>query len=375
MVWSTPVSFVLVFLICLLVSGEPNDKKPPPESEQLPPCQACRTVVNSFIEGMLKTNKKHFGGGDTAYEEEKLGDYVISEVRLAEVQEFLCSDVKRGQNQCYSLADEWESLLEEWWPQQRTISDLFDWLCIKKVEHCCADNHYGPECKPCPGYPDNVCSNNGKCKGAGTKKGNGQCTCNMAYTGETCNDCAEGYYESYRDDKKLLCTKCHKSCKGACTRAGHKGCIECNPGWIQDGDRGCLDLNECASQAPPCSKDEFCVNNDGSYSCLKCDQSCDGCHGDGPDMCQSCAEGFRLKDGLCTPRQQATAADWTRYLTYFGLCAATFIIFQKNTIAASVIGLLVGMYVTVSEYMLSSPSADQNYVLQNSLNALFNKMK
>lgn len=372
--------FLVFFVVCLVavvVQSTTNDKKPPPENEELPPCQACKTLVNSFKEGMSRTNKKHFGGGDTAYEEEKLGDYVISEVRLTEVQEFLCSDVKRGQSQCYGLAAEWESHLEDWWPTQRTEQDLYDWLCVRTVAHCCPEGHFGPECRPCPGYPSAVCSNNGKCKGGGSRKGNGQCACNDGYIGDLCDSCAVGYYESYRDDKKLLCTKCHKSCKGPCTKAGHKGCTECNSGWMLDAgkDKGCLDINECASATNPCSKNEFCVNNDGSYSCLKCDQSCQGCHGDGPDMCVKCAAGHHLKDGLCTPRQSSTSADWTRYLTYFGLCVATFIIFQKNTIVASVIGLLVGIYVTVSEYMLSSPASDQNHALQNALNALFNKMK
>jgi hypothetical protein len=44
----------------------------------------------------------------------------------------------------------------------------------------------------------------------------------------------------------------------------------------------------------------------------------------------------------------------TRYLTYAGLCIATCIIFQKNTIAASLIGLSVALYISLSEYFLSS---------------------
>jgi len=44
----------------------------------------------------------------------------------------------------------------------------------------------------------------------------------------------------------------------------------------------------------------------------------------------------------------------TRYLTYAGLCIATCIIFQKNTLVASLIGLSVALYISVSEYFLSS---------------------
>lgn len=44
----------------------------------------------------------------------------------------------------------------------------------------------------------------------------------------------------------------------------------------------------------------------------------------------------------------------TRYLTYFGLCVATCIIFQRNIVIASIIGLTVAVYITASEYLLST---------------------
>ena len=66
---------------------------------------------------------------------------------------------------CYRLAEEWEQLIEEWWFKVQTQNvDLFKWLCIEKVRNCCPENHYGPECLPCEGYPNEICSNNGKCK-------------------------------------------------------------------------------------------------------------------------------------------------------------------------------------------------------------------
>ncbi|XP_014243710.1 cysteine-rich with EGF-like domain protein 2 [Cimex lectularius] len=363
---------ILVMSFVSHINGIEKPKNPDSkEAEKLPPCQACKTVVNSVQHGMARTNKRHFGGGDTAWEEEKLGDYAQSEVRLVEIQEKLCAEVQRGQNQCYSLAEEWEQLIEEWWFKQKELGDLHSWLCIKKVEYCCPDNHYGPECKPCEGFPDNVCNNNGQCKGSGTRKGNGDCRCNAGYSGPTCSECAEKYYESYRDEKKLLCSKCHPACKGSCSKAGHKGCNECNSGWMKDGERGCVDINECTSK-DSCKTNQFCVNNDGSYSCLACDNSCEGCHGDGPDMCNKCASGYVLKDGLCIG-VQTSSSDWTRYLTYLGLCIATCIIFQKNTLIASVIGLSVAVYVAVSEYMLSTLT-NQNQFFQNSIDSFLKNM-
>ena len=32
-----------------------------------------------------------------------------------------------------------------------------------------------------------ICSGNGKCKGEGTRKGNGKCACDTGYGGDTCN--------------------------------------------------------------------------------------------------------------------------------------------------------------------------------------------
>lgn len=63
---------------------------------------------------------------------------------------------------------------------------------------------------------------------------------------------------------------------------------------------GCIDIDECAIQKTPCSTNQFCVNTEGSYSCLECDKSCNGCSGDGPDLCDVCADGFEIRDGLCT---------------------------------------------------------------------------
>lgn len=44
----------------------------------------------------------------------------------------------------------------------------------------------------------------------------------------------------------------------------------------------------------------------------------------------------------------------TRYLTYLGLCLATCIIFQRSMLFASIIGLAVGLYISVAEYMLAN---------------------
>lgn len=173
---------------------------------------------------MEKTAKGKYEGGDTSWEEAKLGSYAKSEIRLVEIQEKLCSDVEEGRDQCYSLHENYDSDLEEWWFKlQDTEPDIFKYLCVDKLQHCCPDFHYGVNCTPCDGFPDKVCSNNGKCKGSGTRKGNGKCMCNDGYSGDKCDQCADGYYQTYKDEEKLLCSRCHTSCEGKCTKAGPTG--------------------------------------------------------------------------------------------------------------------------------------------------------
>lgn len=173
---------------------------------------------------MENTAKGKFEGGDASWEEAKLGSYAKSEIRLIEIQEHLCSDVEDGKNQCYSLQEQHDLLIEDWWfKHQEDEADIYKYLCIDKLEVCCPNFHFGSKCTPCQGYPDKICSNNGKCKGSGTRKGNGECLCNEGYSGKQCFECAARYFASYKDDSKILCSKCHVSCDTTCYKAGSTG--------------------------------------------------------------------------------------------------------------------------------------------------------
>jgi len=253
---------------------------------------------------------------------------------LIEIQENLCKEVEHGETQCHSLAEELENQIEEWWfKHQDTYQDIYDYICIERTQRCCPKDHYGPNCMPCLGYPDNVCSNNGKCKGAGTRKGNGSCSCDKGYSGDTCLKCAPGYYESYKNEKTLLCTACHAACDGPCEGAGPSNCNKCTSGWYMIEGKGCFDINECLKNDNICNDNQFCINKEGGYTCLgiysdiyymflinllflcfkfllyilkvklrtfsACDKACNGCSGDGPDMCIKCTEGYNKKDNLC----------------------------------------------------------------------------
>lgn len=328
---------------------------------KLGPCQACKVFVDSFKKGMEKTARGKFEGGDAAWEEEKLRSYARSEVRLVEIQERLCNDVKDHGDQCHAIGEEAEHYIEEWWFGKEALSDdIYEWLCVEKMAHCCPAHHYGKDCKPCLGGTENTCNGNGKCKGDGTRKGNGECLCDEGYSGANCSGCSEGFHTAYQDDSKLLCSPCHKSCRGACSQGGPKGCAVCNHGWLMDTDKGCTDVDEC-SQKNTCEKNKFCINQEGSFKCLECDKSCATCSGDGPDMCGQCAPGYRLQDKLCIDSSKEDIkykVTLTRYLTYLGLCITVCIIFQKSIWLAGLLGLLVSLYISLSEYMLANEMAD-----------------
>uniref|UniRef100_A0A8D8JAF0 Cysteine-rich with EGF-like domain protein 2 n=1 Tax=Culex pipiens TaxID=7175 RepID=A0A8D8JAF0_CULPI len=352
----TVLSVLLLVSAAVVGADVPtNVKKERQRAEKLPPCKACTVLVNSFREGMKRTERSKHEGGDAAWEEERLGSYKTSELRLIEIQERLCQDVGRGEDQCHQLAEDYESRIEEWWKQhQNDHPDLHRWLCVDEAQVCCPDGFFGPTCEPCPS-----CFGNGKCKGNGTRKGNGKCSCDEGYDGENCDRCGPEHYEAFRDSEKLLCAKCHKACAaGGCTGAGPNACRVCRTGWVMDSQRGgCTDIDECVTAANTCTKQQFCVNNEGSFSCLDCDKSCDECDGDGPDMCKKCAENFELRDGLCTDtssEKRNQYVTFTRYITYAGLCIATCIVLQSSTWLAALVGLAVAVYISVSEYWLTT---------------------
>ena len=219
-----------------------------------------------------------------------------------------------------------------------------------------------------------ICSGNGKCKGAGTRKGNGKCACEKGYKGDLCNECSLGFYESYKDAEKLLCSECHKSCRGHCTGAGPKACASCKAGYLMQTEHGCQDIDECHNDTPPCQGNQFCVNTDGSHKCFDCDKGCKSCFADGPDSCNECADDYVMQkhkegseearaggEGVCVTKEAAgrmMTISNTRYFTYGGLCVATCIIFQRSATIAGILGLVIAMYITLSEYYLQDSTGE-----------------
>lgn len=141
------------------------------------------------------------------------------------------------------------------------------------MQVCCPDGHYGIKCFPCNGYPDNICSNNGKCAGVGTRLGNGHCVCNQGYSGANCDSCQRNYYLNktvFQLNGTIQCFPCHPSCSGTCFDGTPKGCHVCKTGFTWVIESGCIDIDECASDITnPCQKNSFCINTEGSYQCYR----------------------------------------------------------------------------------------------------------
>ncbi|XP_030856272.1 cysteine-rich with EGF-like domain protein 2 isoform X2 [Strongylocentrotus purpuratus] len=281
--------------IMLLLSSCDGGKK---ENEAIKKkCDTCRTVTKGFKEGMERTARSMYEGGDADWEEKKLGSYATSEMRFIEVTESLCES---KEHDCHNLLEKEEELLEQWWKEHLETPDLFQWFCIDNYKVCCPENTYGPDCEECPYGVERPCKGAGKCMGAGTRGGSGKCKCNAGYKGDLCDICKDGYYQVMKNETHTTCKACHKACTALCTGGGPKGCKKCKVGWLWDDETGCQDVDECVVEAkPPCDIDEFCENTQGSHKCVACHGACDSCLGEGKDKCVKCKKGYEMKEDGC----------------------------------------------------------------------------
>lgn len=262
-------------------------------------CATCRSIANSFNEGIERTARLNFEGGDTDWEEKKLGSYSTSETRFIEILETLC---KRTEYECNVFVEEAEEFLEEWWKDHgRDNENLENWLCIEKTVVCCPRNRYGPDCEVCVGGEERPCTGNGYCKGSGTRGGNGKCKCHGGYKGDLCDVCKKGFYEAHKNETDVDCKACDPSCSSTCSGPGPTACTKCKGGYLWDEELGCQDIDECKLdiETYPCQKQEYCENNPGSYKCGKCDIACTECLGPSNDKCVACREGFSMVDNIC----------------------------------------------------------------------------
>ncbi|KAG8127900.1 hypothetical protein E2320_014770 [Naja naja] len=231
-------------------------------------CQTCRSLVDSFNKGLERTQRENFGGGNTAWEEEKLAKYANSETRLLEVLESVCSTSDFA---CHQLLEQSEDHVEHWWfHEQQRYPDFFQWLCMDTLKLCCPSGMYGPDCQTCPGGTEKPCSGYGQCDGEGTRGGTGLCMCQTGYGGPFCSECGDGYYEAARNDSHLVCAECYRAC-GRCSGPEDTSCLRCKRGWMLHNQR-CIDIDECGTDMAHCRNNQFCVNTEGSYECRDVDE-------------------------------------------------------------------------------------------------------
>lgn len=248
---------------------------------------------------MERTARYNFEGGDTAWQEQKLGSYATSETRFIEILETLC---QKTEFECNVFVEESEEFLEEWYRNPDRDKDDFErWLCIEKAVVCCPEYQYGPDCKDCPGEKGRPCFDNGLCKGDGSRGGDGTCICEGGYKGKLCDVCKKGFYESFRNETDVDCEACDVSCASTCTGPGPTACKKCKGGYLWDQELGCQDIDECKRDPEtfPCKKEQYCENTAGSYTCSNCDIACTECLGPGNEKCIACRTGFSMVDNVC----------------------------------------------------------------------------
>ncbi|XP_070193331.1 cysteine-rich with EGF-like domain protein 2 isoform X2 [Littorina saxatilis] len=296
------ISLALTFVTFLLIVSVIHAKK---KKEKGPQCSTCKEIVRNFAKGLERTKKSNYGGGNTDWEESRLGQYANSEVRLTEIMDDLCSDAGK---ECPQMLEAHEELVEEFWFNSglaKVEVEFHRYFCIENVKACCPNNTFGPSCKACTGGAERPCKENGECDGQGTREGSGKCKCKLGYSGKECDSCNDGYYEDHKNDTHTVCKVCHISCKTSCSGDGPNTCDECKEGWKNDENTGCQDINECSDD--PCKENEYCSNTQGSYSCLRCNVACNGCAGPGADKCAECNDGYLQKDMECLDIDECTS--------------------------------------------------------------------
>ncbi|CAG9102729.1 unnamed protein product [Plutella xylostella] len=336
---------ILVLHLLLNIQFISSNKKTP-SVDKFDECRRCKLVTDSFKYWLEKTSRGKFEGGDTAWEEAKLKSYARSEVRLVEIQEGLCSELKKDKDRCYALAEEAEHPIEKWWSIQNLNEDLYSWLCIDTLKYCCPMHHFGLTCEKCPlDSANKVCSGHGTCIGEGTRHGTGKCKCSSGFVGTLCESCANNYFRVNNDK----CGRCHRACDG-CSGASDSECLRCSDGWTMV-EGACVDIDEC-SGSDICESNQFCVNQEGSHSCKICDISCVTCTGEGPSNCSSCEPHHSLWNGMCLDeklKEQLLMDSLNKAALYFGLFIIIIFVMRFSKYLATIAMIAVAIFVYFSE--------------------------
>uniref|UniRef100_A0A914I9P2 EGF-like domain-containing protein n=1 Tax=Globodera rostochiensis TaxID=31243 RepID=A0A914I9P2_GLORO len=203
--------------------------------------------------GLEKTEKLHFGGGNTDWEERKLGKFKTSETRFVEIMDYVCkkdslidtigySGIKDFQFKCHSLVESHEEMLERWFfDHQDDGPSLEAFLCTEKLKFCSIGEAVL-----------------WKWTMPRQWKSYGQWDVLLR-----CGLCRQNVQQLRF---RILC-KCFVGCSGGCVGASPKDCRACRIGYKMDPEVGCNDIDECVEAGKCPSATEKCVNTPGSFEC------------------------------------------------------------------------------------------------------------
>uniref|UniRef100_A0A8B9CVC7 Stabilin 1 n=1 Tax=Anser brachyrhynchus TaxID=132585 RepID=A0A8B9CVC7_9AVES len=184
-------------------------------------------------------------------------------------------------------------------------------ICISTqwVPQCCK-NHYGRDCRACPGGLEAPCGNRGTCDDK--IRGSGRCNCSQAFVGTSCELCAPGRYGPH-------CQECNCTENGVCNGGLHgDGFCFCAEGWTGERCETRLDMTPKCS--PPCHPQAVCrsgnlcecnlhYEGDGRMCSVidMCSQDNGGCATQaqctqaGVNISCACAAGYRGDGYVCDP--------------------------------------------------------------------------
>ncbi|KAM9361358.1 stabilin-1 [Symphorus nematophorus] len=116
------------------------------------------------------------------------------------------------------------------------------------VQKCCK-NHYGRDCRVCPGGVEAPCNFHGDCED--DVRGSGRCNCHKGFRGVACELCLSGNYGPN-------CTACSCGPQGRCDSGieGSGECI-CKAGW--KGDRCEIEIGSIPEECRQCHDQADCV--------------------------------------------------------------------------------------------------------------------
>uniref|UniRef100_A0A8C0VTN0 Stabilin 1 n=1 Tax=Cyanistes caeruleus TaxID=156563 RepID=A0A8C0VTN0_CYACU len=239
------------------------------------------------------------------------------EFTFVELQVSTCDEVNEDLGHPCSLVpgkrDVWSALLRHFssrGPLRRGCRRS----CVSSqwVPQCCA-NHYGRDCRACPGGLEAPCNSRGTCDDK--ISGSGICNCSQEFIGTGCELCAPGRYGPE-------CRECNCTENGVCNGGLHgDGFCFCAEGWT--GDRCEIRLGEglvTPTCSPPCHAQAACragnlcecdlhYEGDGRTCSVidMCGQDNGGCarHAQcsqaGVNVSCACSPGYRGDGYICEP--------------------------------------------------------------------------